>query len=77
MKPRKSKIIAKFTATIEVPFWVYPNERLNKRAIAHIKKWIQDTLNYELKFIPLFVEKDTLNGGFIEDSSYQTTIRVK
>lgn len=66
----------KFTVTIEVPFWEYPNKSLNRKAIVQIKRFIKAVLEDELCAIPLRVEKDKL-GNVYEDATLDPTIRVK
>ena len=51
-KPQQVKI--KATITVETSFTPYDNEDLNKKAMAQIQGWLNETLNDD-EFIPLFV----------------------
>lgn len=72
----KSEIIkVKIKAEIEVPFYAYDTKRLNEKAKREIKRWIKETLNNQLSYIPLWVEKDEY-GTAIEDCAKKSKIKV-
>lgn len=64
------------TVEIKVPYNSYSNKELNKKARSEIKRWIKETVEDELSFITMYVEKDP-TGGAIEDCSKKTTIKIR
>ena len=70
------KKIVKVKCTIEIPFESYDKKKLNEKAVRSIKRWIRQTINEELSYIPLFIEKDD-HGAFIEDTTGQTKTTIK
>ena len=70
---KKNAII---TISLRVPFHGYKTNILNKRALEGILNWTRETIKNELRFIPLYVEKDEY-GSFIEDVTLKSSIAVK
>lgn len=64
----------KVNIQLEVPWHSY-GAKGDKKAEAHIRRWIRDVLRNELSFIPLYVEKDD-TGASIEDVTGQIKSRV-
>ena len=55
---KKSTIKLEFDVEVRVSFVSYNNKKLDKDASTQIKSYIQNVLNNELDYIPLFVEKE-------------------
>lgn len=62
---------------VEVPFESYKSVKLNKTAVRSIIKWIKGTLINGISFVPLYVEKNSSCGSYIEDCSKKTKIKIK
>jgi len=60
---------------ISVPFHKYGTKSDNRKAKAYIRRWVRETLQDQLSYIPLYVEKDR-NGAVIEDSTQKIKIKV-
>ncbi len=70
------KNFADIKVYIRVPFYGYGNKVKDAKVVSGMKKWVRETLDAELSFIPIFVEKDS-DGAWIEDCSGKADIKVK
>ncbi len=66
----------KVKVEMEVPFHSYGTKAKDAKAVAHIRRWIRDTLTNGAGYIPLYVERDE-HGGAIEDCTNKTKVRLK
>lgn len=70
------KLKETIVVTIEVPFYSYENKKLDDLARREIKRWIKETVENELSYIPMYVEKDN-HGSYLEDCSRKTKISIR
>ncbi|MEE8113880.1 MAG: hypothetical protein V3T23_05950 [Nitrososphaerales archaeon] len=71
-----SKRIAYVAVYLEVPYEGYSSKAKNNKADAEIRRWVRETAQNELSFIPLYVEKEP-DGSYIEDVTDKSKIKVK
>ena len=71
-----AKRIAYVAVYLEVPYHEYNTKAKNSKADAEIRRWVRETVQNELSFIPMYVEKEP-DGSYIEDVTDKAKIKVK
>lgn len=71
-----AKRIAYVAVYLEVPYEGYSSKTKNEQAERQIRRWVRETVQNELSFIPMYVEKES-DGSYIEDVTNKSKIRVK